>query len=178
VLPASKTTEPNVAPGNVPDPAAKQPGPWQRYDVDYLSLPKEFTLPVQPDGKHRGQIEFIAYVYDVNGHLLNVAGSTITLNLPPDAYKHYLQGAINFHLEISAPVRQETYLRIGLRDVVSNRFGVVEVPAASVNRLPPPVYPNPPAPGKTAPPATPAPSGATPSTPSPAPAPQSTPPPR
>ena len=77
------------------------------------------------------------------------------MNLPPDSYRQFLQGSLQFHLEISAPTREETYLRIGIHDLNSNHFGVVEVPAAAVSHLAPPVYPKRPAPPATsAPPST------------------------
>ncbi len=155
VLPASTDSEAQVAPGNQLNPNSKIPGPYRRFDVDYVSLPRELNLQLQPDGRRTDQVEFLVYVYDIDGRLLNAAGKTIAINLPPEAYKQFLQGALQFHLEVSAPTRQESYLRIGIHDINSNHFGVVEVPAAAVSHLAPPVYPKPPAPPATsAPPAT------------------------
>ena len=155
VLPASTQTEPQVAPGNELSSNGKVPGPYRRFDVDYASLPQEFSLEQQPDGRHTDKIEFLAYVYDIDGRLLNATGKIVALNLPPDGYRQFLQGSLQFHLEISAPTREETYLRIGIHDLNSNHFGVVEVPAAAVSHLAPPVYPKRPAPPATsAPPST------------------------
>ncbi len=162
VLPASTETEPQVAPGNELNPNGKVPGPYRRFDVDYVSLPREFALEQQPDGRRTDQIEFMVYVYDVDGRLLNAAGKTIAVNLPPDAYKQFLQGALQFHLEVSAPTRQESYLRVAIHDINNNHFGVVEVPAAAVSRLAPPVYPKLSAPPATSPPPVAAPSTTTP----------------
>ena len=140
VLPDSKTDEDTVAPGNLLNPNERIKGPFRRFDVDFAALPGDFQLTQQTDGMHTGSIEFMAYVYDPNGKLLNAIGNTIQLSLTPETYKRFTQQPVAFHLQISAPVRKESYLRIAIHDVPSNRFGVVEIPVSSVSRLAPPVY--------------------------------------
>ena len=140
VLPDSKTDEDTVAPGNLLNPNERIKGPFRRFDVDFAALPGDFQLTQQTDGMHTGSIEFMAYVYDPNGKLLNALGNTIQLSLTPETYKRFTQQPVAFHLQISAPVRKESYLRIAIHDVPSNRFGVVEIPVSSVSRLAPPVY--------------------------------------
>jgi hypothetical protein len=85
-------------------------------------------------------MEFLVYVFDVDGNVLNADGATISLNLNAKDYEAFMHNAIQMHLEVSAPAKVETFLRIGVHDVPSNRFGVVELPASSVNRLAPAVY--------------------------------------
>jgi hypothetical protein len=165
VLPASTATEDTLAPGNVADPNYRVAGPYKRYDVDFVALASELILLPQPDGSHGGQVEFLAYVYDGDGRLLNAVERGVALKIPAVNYPQFQHSPINFHLEVSAPARQETYLRIGIRDIPSNRFGVVEVPSSTVSHLPPAVYP---AKG----PATAAPAASTPSTSTPPPPPQ------
>jgi len=144
VLPASTTTEDTLAAGNVPDPdpKSKLKGPYRRFDIDYAALAAAVTLKAQPDGSHTGAVEFTVLLYDPDGKLLNAAGKSVNINLTPENYKQYLEAAkagtgIGAHLEISAPVKQETYLRIAIHDIPSNHFGVVEVPVSSVIHLPP-----------------------------------------
>ena len=155
VLPATTTPEDTLAPGNVPDPNKPIKGPYRRFAIDYAALAAAITLQPQPDGNHHGDIEFSVFLYDPDGKLLNTAGKTIALNLPPADYKQFVQAAqqgtgIGAHLEISAPIKQETYLRIAIHDILSNQLGVVEIPTSSVAHLPP----LPPAPASP-PPATP-----------------------
>jgi len=52
-----------------------------------------------------------------------------------------MKSAIECHLESSAPNDAEIFLRIGIRDVPSDQFGVTEVRTVSVRRLAPPLYP-------------------------------------
>jgi len=156
-IPASGATEDTVAPGNATDPAKPLKGPFRRYAIDYVALPADFHLDPKPDGNHAGAIEFTAYLYDNDGHLLNVTGSTIQLDLPPSDYKLFSHSPVRYQLMLSAPVKGETYLRIVLHDINSNHFGAVEVPIASISHLPPvPPPPSPAAPGATAPAASPA----------------------
>jgi VWFA-related protein len=138
VLPASTTTDPTIAPGNVQDPSYIIPGPWQRYDIDFAALANAFTLPLGTDGKHTGHIAALVYVYDTDGRTLNSEGKGVTVTLTPDQYKQLATSSINFHFVVSVPVRQESYLRLALHDIDSDRFGVIEVPASAVSRLPPP----------------------------------------
>ena len=138
VLPASTTTDPTIAPGNVQDPSYIIPGPWQRYDIDFAALANAFTLPLGTDGKHTGHIAALVYVYDTDGRTLNSEGKGVTVSLTPDQYQQLTTSSLNFHLVVSVPVRQESYLRLALHDIDSDRFGVIEVPASAVSRLPPP----------------------------------------
>jgi len=157
VLPASTTAEDTLAPGNTPDPNKPIKGPFRRFDVDYAALAADLTLPQQPDGSHKGAVEFTTLLYDPDGKLLNAAGKTIGINLSRENYAQYEQAAqkgtgIGAHLEISVPVKQESYLRIAIHDLPSNRFGVVEIPVATLARLapaPPPAATPTPAPTTT-----------------------------
>lgn len=148
VLPASGVTENAVAPANSLDASVSPKGPFRRFAVDYVALPSELTLSPQPDGRHEGKVEFLVYVFDVDGRLLNATGKTVSLNLSPATYARWMNGAIECHLEISAPSRMETFLRMGVYDVPSNHFGVIEVPTASVSHLAPVVYQTSPAAAK------------------------------
>jgi len=138
VLPASTATEDAVAPGNSLNPTEPAKGPFRRYNVDYLAVPDELQLNEEANGRHTGQIQFIVYVYDSGGHLLNAAGKTIVLNLSPESFAKLPTSPMHAHLEISVPTRQETFLRLGVKDGVANHFGVVEIPVSAVSHLSPP----------------------------------------
>jgi len=137
VLPATTQPETTVAAGNQLDPLTPAKGPFHRYDVQYAALPGDVTMTLQPDGTRIGQVAFSVNVYDRAGRLLNTTGRGFKLTMKPDAYKAFLKSAMACRLEISVPDRAETYLRIGIQDVSSNRFGVVEIPTADVSRLAP-----------------------------------------
>ena len=151
VLPASTTTETALAPDNRLAPFLPEKGPFRRYDLDFLSQPGELTFTQQPDGHRVAKVEILVYVFDTEGTLLDTTGQEATLEpLHNDASK-LARSVVRYHLQVSVPDRAETFLRIGMRDVPTNRFGVVEIPTSAVTSLPPATYE--PATAPTSPPA-------------------------
>lgn len=137
VLPASATTETVLAPDNQLSLNVPANGPFRRFDIDYISLSGELTFMQQPDGHRAAEAEFMAYVYDTEGRLLNATGKTVSIEAKTTDVAKLMHGIVRCHLELSVPDRAETFLRIGMRDVATNRLGVIEVPALSVSSLPP-----------------------------------------
>jgi VWFA-related protein len=165
VLPTTSRTETTLAPSNNLDKSIPATGPFRRYAVDYVALPNEFTLTPQPDGKHTGKMQFMVYVFNTDGLLLNATGQTIDLDLSPESYQRFEKGVIKDHIEISVPVtRDDMFLRVGIEDVASNKFGVVEMPVGPLSRLTPLDAQTPPSTPAAAPSKSPA-SPPTPSTP-------------
>lgn len=138
VLPVSASTQDTIAPDNVPNPTGLLKPPYRQLAIDFAALCSDFTLTAQPNGRHSGAIDVNALVYNPDGTLLNATGRTLQLNLTPDMYKRFLAAqGIGFHLEVSAPARQESFLRLVIHDIPTNRYGVVEIPLSQVSRLPP-----------------------------------------
>lgn len=155
VLPASSQPEDTVAPHNVPNPDLK--GPYRRYQVDYVALGNAFRLSRQTDGKYHGAAEFLVFVYDSDGKLLNIDANSLEMALPPDVYANLLKTGFRFTLQVSAPAKKETFLRIGIHDIPSGRMGVIEVPSTTIEHLAPVpaeqlLPPRTPPPSSTAPP--------------------------
>ena len=146
VLPASNDLETTAAPGNRLDPGVSPNGPFRRYNIDFAAPPAELTLTPQPDGNRSAKVEFLTYVFDADGRLLNFTGSTISFQVPPADFARLQHTALQCHLIISVPDRAEAFLRIAVRDVPSNKFGVIELPTSDVSQLPPPAYSEPPTP--------------------------------
>jgi VWFA-related protein len=137
VLPLTGINEDAVATGNQPDPNGRMKGPYRTFAVDYVALPADFSMMPQSDGRHTGAIEFTTFVYDADGMLLNVSDKEVKLNLPPDTYKRFEATPVRFQLMVSAPVKQESFMRLIIHDVPSNHYGVVEIPTAEVGHLKP-----------------------------------------
>jgi VWFA-related protein len=157
VLPASTTTETAPAPGNQLTSAMPPKGPLRTYDLDFLTLSDELTFTPQPDGHRIAKVNFLANVYDTEGNLLDSTGQELTLEPKFNDPSKLARTFIRFHLEVSVPDRAETFLRIGMRDVTSNRFGAVEIPTSALTSLPPATYAAPatPSPKPPSPPASP-----------------------
>ncbi len=156
VLPDSTATEDTVAPRNRLNPTANVKGPFRRYDLDFAALSSDFSFPLQGDGRRHASIEFVAMVYDADGKLLNLQGDVSDLYTTAENYTRTLRSGIGYRLQISAPAKGESFLRLGVRDELSGKMGVVEIPTTTIDHLPP----APPLP----PPAAAAPPSATPAT--------------
>lgn len=135
VLPTSAQPEDTVYSHNVPNPDIK--GPFRRYQVDYVALGNAFRLSKETDGKYHGQVEFVVFVYDSDGKLLNIDENNLGLSLDPATYANLLKTGFRFGLQVSTPSKKETFLRIAIHDVPSGRMGIVEVPSSSIEHLAP-----------------------------------------
>jgi VWFA-related protein len=177
IRPSALPPEVAPAPGNklnIRDPKAKNSqapthidGPFQRYGLDYapdthaVSCPETVATHI-----HHCALEVATAVYDAAGVLINSTSLTSRVSLSAATYTKMLSYGIPIHQEISVPVKGNYFLRTAIHDLQSDHVGAVEVPVATVAKLPPlqsapPASPTPP----TATPAdTPVP---TPSTPSP-----------
>jgi hypothetical protein len=137
VLPFSASTETVAAAGNQLSVSIPASGPFRRYAIDYISTPGVMTFVPGADGHRIAKVEFLALVYDTEGRLLNEAGKAVSMETTAANFARLMHEVIRCRLEVSVPDRAETFLRIAIRDVTSNRFGVIEVPVSSLSSLPP-----------------------------------------
>jgi VWFA-related protein len=135
VRPSLADVEQTLAPGNKGN--AKLAGPYRRYTVHFAADPKDVNCAATPDGVHHCVLEFVTFVYDTDGALLNSQANGIKADIPAARYAAMLHGGIQFRQEISVPVKGEVYLRIGIHDVTTDRVGAVELPVSAVSKLPP-----------------------------------------
>jgi VWFA-related protein len=131
--PAGKTEE-KVADGN--RPAAKLTGPFKRYAVNIAANPAALNFVQKPDGKMHGDIDLILLVYTATGELLNSQQARVQLAASLEQLKAAANGIV-WHQEISTPAKGEYFLRIGMRDEHTDRFGAVEVVTSALRDLPP-----------------------------------------
>jgi VWFA-related protein len=137
VVPLTGKNDDTLAPANEPNPDGKMKAPYRTFAVDYLALPGDFSLMPQSDGRHTGTVEFAIFVYDAEGNLLNISDRKLSLNFSPDIYKRFEANPVRLQMLVSAPVKQESFMRVIIHDVPSNHYGVVEIPTAEVGHLPP-----------------------------------------
>ncbi len=136
VLPLTGKDDDSLAADNKPDPNGKMKPPYRTFAIDYVAMPDSFSMTPQSDGRHAGAIEFTTFVYDADGYVLNILDKTVELDLLPDTYKEFMSRPVRFQLLVSAPVKQQSFLRVIVHDVPANRYGAVEIPTAEVGRLP------------------------------------------
>ena len=137
VVPLTGKNDDALAPDNQANPNGKMKAPYRTFAVDYVALPGDFSMAPQSDGRRTGAIEFSVFVYDADGNLLNISDKKAPLNLDPATYKRFMSSPVRIQLMVSAPVKQESFMRLIIHDVPSNHYGVVEIPTAEVGHLPP-----------------------------------------
>ena len=135
VLPLSGQTETQPAPGNALNPHIQTKGPYRRYAVDIAADPRALLAPSV--GSYSGTIQFLTYVYDRDGNIVNMVDNKIRADLTPAAFEASLHTGLHWRQEISVPTKGSYFLRIGIHDLTGNRVGAIEVPVAAVRNLPP-----------------------------------------
>ena len=135
VRPTTNETETSTAPGN--QAGKKFSGPFRRYTVTFLANPRVFTCPPTQGDTRRCAMEYLTFVYDSEGTLVNMQTNAIDANIPEAAFADPKGHTIRYHQEISVPAKGEYFLRIGVRDASTDNVGAVEVPIQEVAKLTP-----------------------------------------
>jgi VWFA-related protein len=140
--PADVVTQFASAEGDQLPPGSTVKGPFRRITVRFTSLPKGITFTEKPDGRHDASVSFDVYVYAEDGTLLLTNGREIKLHLSPEQYQRVMDSVVSTELTVSVPAGQPAFLRMGVEDMPSGRFGAVEVstrdlPASSLAKQEP-----------------------------------------
>ena len=135
VRPTSAESEVAIVQSN--QASKKLSGPYRRYSVIFLTNPREVNWTPTPDGVHHCSLEFLTFLYDADGQLVNMQTNGIGANIPADKFSLLLKQNLQYRQEISVPAKGEYYLRLGMRDAGTDRVGALELPVAAVAKLPP-----------------------------------------
>ncbi len=133
-VPSGPPTETTLTEGNVAPPATK--GPFRTYTVNYAVSPQDIRFELATPGHYSAAVEFLVFVYDSNGNLLNTQQNGIRATLETSAIQSITRTGLQFHQVISVPAKGENFLRIAVHDLQSDHIGSVEVPIAAVRNLP------------------------------------------
>jgi VWFA-related protein len=128
--------EKKPAKGNTVSAGSGSKGPYRNYAIDLAADPEAILFTKADDGVYHSYLQFLTYVYDQDGHVINSQDDMVRSNLPPPAYARIMAIGVPFHQEISVPAKGDYYLRIGVHDLRGNRVGAVEVPVEAVRNLP------------------------------------------
>lgn len=128
---SSEPPQASPAPGNTANAGTDIHGQWQAYDIDMVTPVDAFSLPVGASGKRTGAVEAVVFVYDATGRVLNSQSKSLQLSLTPEQFEKVRKSPLRFHMVVSAPAKQATFLRLGFHDLTDNRFGVIEVPSSA-----------------------------------------------
>jgi VWFA-related protein len=122
-------------------------GSFKRLVVDFDTEGHDFDLTANPDGTYHLEVQFAALVSrHGDGRLVNSMSSTIRSDLSAQQRTAILNGGLPFRFQVSVPPKGEYTLRLGVRDLNSDRIGSMEIPVTTVIKLPEVEIPLPPAP--------------------------------
>lgn len=134
VLPLTSQPEDKPAPGNALNPKIQTKGPYLRYVIDIAADPR--SILALSAGNYQGAVQFLTYVYDRDGNIINLVDNRTRANLTPAAFAESLRTGLHWQQQISVPSKGSYFLRIGIHDLTENRVGAIEVPIAAVKNLP------------------------------------------
>lgn len=130
---------PSTAPPKPGDPAvighptaALKDKPLVRYDFQYALEPSQVTLENAADGKRTGSVVFVMTAYDDTGKVLSAIEEKTSIALNPDQVGPFLKKPFIFPehpAEFDLPPGK-IFVRIGLRDVPSQKIGTLEIPVS------------------------------------------------
>jgi len=106
-------------------------GPFRQYTVNYAALPSNVSLPTEGNGNHVLAVQFVVIAYDRDGKALSSVNNPISVSLKPADYEGLMSGGIKYSQQISVPAKGETFLRIGIHDLIGNKVGAIEIPASA-----------------------------------------------
>ena len=132
IEPAAKS-ENNLPPTNQPNVKKMKP-PYRRYAVFYDVDLRTVAFKTVQDGVHQGYLEFDVSLYSPDGELMNAIGEMVRVKVPAANYESRQQSGWRFQQNIDAPVKSESFLRIGVHDVSNDRVGALEVPLAAIHQ--------------------------------------------
>jgi len=135
IRPDSAQTEASLAPGN--QGAAGLKGPFRRYDINLAASARNLLCPPTEKGGHRCNLEFVTFVYDAEGALVNMFNRGVDADLSAAQFETVQRQGLRYREQVSVPVNGAFFLRIGIHDLNSDHVGALEVPVSAVNRLEP-----------------------------------------
>jgi len=125
--PAPATPEQLAALAKFQGVAEVKPVDVQPYAVDLAVLARHLTLTPGENGNQHLTLEFAALAYGPGGQRLNGARMQLRNSLTPEMVTETQKSGYRYRLLVDVPVTAR-YLRVGVRDNLSNRLGVVEMP--------------------------------------------------
>jgi hypothetical protein len=135
VRPSTGETETAPAPGN--QPGKKLNGPFERYTVRFLANPRQIQCPAGADGTHHCVMEFLTFVYDHDGTLVNMQTNGVSATIPEATFAGAMGHNFSYLQQISVPAKGDYVLRIGMRDATTDNVGAIELPVKAVAKLAP-----------------------------------------
>jgi hypothetical protein len=101
--------------------------PLVRYDFQYAVAGNQLTLIENPDGTHRGSVEFDTTAYSADGTKLNVWRETLNFTVAAGQVSRFAQKWFEARVHLDLPPGK-VFIRAGVLDVPSQKMGTLEIP--------------------------------------------------
>jgi VWFA-related protein len=98
-----------------------------RYVIDYAANLATINLTENANGMRQGHVDAVAIAYDRDGKILNWAGNKVPIALDQGAWDQSSRSGLQIHQVLDLPAG-DVFLRVGLYDPNSGRFGSMEIP--------------------------------------------------
>ena len=98
-----------------------------RYAIDYAASLATIHLARNARGVRQGRLEALAIAWNSNGKILNWVGNDVLIALDQAQWEQYSRYGLQIHQVLDLPAGQ-VFLRAGLYDPASGRFGSMEIP--------------------------------------------------
>ncbi|WP_213807859.1 VWA domain-containing protein [Granulicella sp. dw_53] len=135
LLIASPTPSARLAEGNTASPKSKPP--YRLITIAYAVNPGDITMPTRPDTTREVALQFVTLAYDRDGQLFTQQSNPVNVFVKPQGYQQFLKEGIRYQQQIAVPAKGEYYLRVGIHDLIGDKVGAIEVPAALIATAPP-----------------------------------------
>ena len=137
VMAKPSKAEPSMALANGMTLAAtKVTGPFRNYEITIAANTADVAVPLLKDGDRFAALEFVAFVYDVDGNLIALRNDMSRSEMSAQEYEQLRQG-IYWQQEVSVPAKGQYFIRLGVHDMLTDHMGGVEIPTSSLVNLAP-----------------------------------------
>jgi hypothetical protein len=137
VFPSSTPEQTTVARRNDANPDAKiAHPPFRDYEVDAAASVSTFRFERNSDNTYSTTVDFVTFVYDVNGTLINSQSDSAKVSYTKEKLAEALRTGLHLSHVVSVPAKGEYFLRVAVHDTTSGHIGAVELPVAAVAGLP------------------------------------------
>ena len=92
----------------------------------------QLQLDVEPGGRHKGSVQFVALILDDQGALVDSASTSIEMNLSPGNYRIAQASGVEMLLKLAIPEKGSYFLRTGVLDLTSGKAGALEVSTGDI----------------------------------------------